>query len=102
MTLFWLMLIPVLLLLGCQSKIIYYPQPYHEGNRRTLEKHGGVVLAYETGQGRQVAHYVPTAYGGGGSGREAGGVGGSVHDDDGDGAAGAGLATVLSQFTPLR
>jgi pimeloyl-ACP methyl ester carboxylesterase len=59
MTLFWLMLIPVLLLLGCQSKIIYYPQPYHEGNRRTLEKHGGVVLAYETGQGRQVAHYVP-------------------------------------------
>jgi pimeloyl-ACP methyl ester carboxylesterase len=59
MTLFLLMLIPVLLLLGCQSKIIYYPQPYHEGNKRTLEKHDGVALEYVTGQGRQVAHYVP-------------------------------------------
>ena len=58
MTLFWLMLIPVVLLLGYQSKIIYHPQPYHEGSKRTLEKHGGVALEYVTGQGRQVAHYI--------------------------------------------
>lgn len=67
MTLFWLMLIPVILLLGCQSKIIYHPQPYHEGNKRTLEQHGGVALEYVTGEGRQVAHYVSARGGSTGS-----------------------------------
>lgn len=57
--LFLLLLIPVLLLLGCQSRIIYYPQPYHEGNKRTLAKHKGERIEYVTAQGRQAAHYIP-------------------------------------------
>ncbi len=54
-----LLLIPVLLLLGCQSRIIYFPNAYHEGYRRTLEKRGGQPVRYETGQGSQAAFYLP-------------------------------------------
>lgn len=57
--LFLLLIIPVLLLLGCQSRIIYYPQPYYEGNKRTLAKHKGERIEYVTAQGRQAAHYIP-------------------------------------------
>lgn len=56
---FLLLLTPVLLLLGCQSKLIYYPHPYDEVYRQSLAKHRGVPLEYQTGQGKQVAHYVP-------------------------------------------
>jgi pimeloyl-ACP methyl ester carboxylesterase len=53
-----LLLLPVLLLLGCQSRIIYYPNAYHEDYRRTLVKHHGEHVEYDTAQGRQVAHYI--------------------------------------------
>ncbi len=60
---FLLLLLPVLLLLGCQSKLIYYPRGYDEGYRQTLASHRGIPLPYETGQGRQVAHYIPARNG---------------------------------------
>jgi len=64
---FLLLLLPVSLLLGCQSRIIYYPQAYHVGNMRTLVKHHGERVEYVTGQGRQVAHYIPARDGSSGT-----------------------------------
>ena len=64
---FLLLLLPVLLLLGCQSRIIYYPQAYHVGNMRTLAKHRGERIEHATGQGRQVAHYIPARDGSSGT-----------------------------------
>lgn len=61
---FLLLLIPVVLLLGCQSRIIYYPRSYGEGERRTLAKHQGERIEYQTAQGRQVAYYIPPRKGG--------------------------------------
>lgn len=58
----WLLILclaPVLLLLGCQAKLIYYPRPYDESHRQMLAQHHGVALPYETPLGRQVAHYIP-------------------------------------------
>lgn len=60
---FLLLLTPVLLLLGCQSKLIYYPRGYDEGYRQLLTSHRGIALPYETGQGRQVANYIPARNG---------------------------------------
>ncbi|MEN3942338.1 alpha/beta fold hydrolase [Prosthecobacter sp. SYSU 5D2] len=54
-----LMLVPVLLLLGCQTKLIYYPSAYNAEHRHVLVKHQGLPLEYVTGQGKQVAHYIP-------------------------------------------
>lgn len=56
---FLLLLLPVLLLLGCQSRIIYFPRAYGAGDMRTLAKHRGERIEYVTGQGRQVVHYIP-------------------------------------------
>lgn len=56
---FLLLLIPVLLLLGCQSRIIYYPQPNHEGLQKTLARQKGERIEYATSQGKQVAFYIP-------------------------------------------
>jgi uncharacterized protein len=56
---FLLLLLPVLLLLGCQSRLIYYPQPNHEGLHKTLAKQNGQPVEYQTPQGRQVAFYIP-------------------------------------------
>lgn len=53
------MLPPVLLLLGCQTKLIYYPSAYNGEHRHILVKHQGLPLEYVTGQGKQVAHYIP-------------------------------------------
>lgn len=55
----FLLLISVLLLAGCQAKLIYYPKAYHEGYRQAVAKRGGQPIEYKTGQGRQVAHYMP-------------------------------------------
>lgn len=54
-----LLLTPVLLLLGCQSRLIYYPRPYDEAYREMLREHQGVALKYHTAQGSQTAHYIP-------------------------------------------
>jgi pimeloyl-ACP methyl ester carboxylesterase len=64
---FLLLLLPILLLLGCQSRIIYYPRAYDVGSMRTLEKHRGERIEYATGQGRQVAHYIPAREGSSGT-----------------------------------
>lgn len=62
-----LLLLPVLLLLGCQSRIIYYPRAYDDGSMRTLAKHRGERIEYATGQGEQVAHYIPARDGSSGT-----------------------------------
>ncbi len=54
-----LLLLPVLLLLGCQSKIIYFPRAYDAGAQRTWAQQKAERLEYATGQGRQVAFFVP-------------------------------------------
>jgi pimeloyl-ACP methyl ester carboxylesterase len=56
-----LILIPVLLLLSCQSRLIYYPARYEPNDFNALQAAGGQRLEYNTGQGRQVAYYVPSA-----------------------------------------
>lgn len=57
------LLAPVVLLLGCQSRLIYYPRPYGEDHLAQARKAGVVALEYRTGEGRQVVHYVPPASG---------------------------------------
>lgn len=56
---FILLLTPVLFLLACQSRLIYYPRAYNAIDRQTLENHHGQRIEYQTAQGRQVAFYVP-------------------------------------------
>ena len=56
---FLLLLLPVLLLLGCQSKLMYYQRPYDEDYRQSLSQFHGLALEYVTSQGQQVAHYIP-------------------------------------------
>jgi pimeloyl-ACP methyl ester carboxylesterase len=51
-----LMAIPVLLITGCQSRLIYYPRPYApETKREWQSRHGGRFIDYQTGEGRQRA-----------------------------------------------
>lgn len=64
---FLLLLLPLCLLLGCQSRLIYYPQPNHEGLHKTLAKQNGQPVEYQTTQGRQVAFYIPPRDGTGGT-----------------------------------
>ncbi|MDZ4288526.1 MAG: alpha/beta fold hydrolase [Prosthecobacter sp.] len=54
-----ILLTPVLMLLGCQSSLIYYPRAYHAGYWKTLETQRGQRIEYQTSQGAQVAFYVP-------------------------------------------
>ncbi len=49
----------VLLLLGCQSRLIYYPTRYEKADLQWFERLGGKPLAFQTGEGRQVAHWLP-------------------------------------------
>jgi uncharacterized protein len=56
---FLLLLLPVLLLLGCQSKLMYFERSYDEDYRQTLHQFRGLALEYVTDQGQQVAHYIP-------------------------------------------
>ncbi len=58
-------LTPVLFLLGCQSRLIYYPRSYGERDMVALLQAGGRQLDYRTAQGRQAAFYIPP---GGGAG----------------------------------
>ena len=57
------LLAPVVFLLGCQSRLIYYPRPYGEDHLVQARKAGVVALEYRTGEGKQVVHYVPPALG---------------------------------------
>ncbi len=50
---------PVLFLLGCQSKLIYYQNSYNNGDGNSLGAVKGQRIAYETGQGKQKAYYIP-------------------------------------------
>jgi pimeloyl-ACP methyl ester carboxylesterase len=46
-------------LLGCQSKLIYFPRPYGSHELRAFRHDGGIELGFTTSQGRQVAFYRP-------------------------------------------
>ena len=51
-----LFLIPVLVLVGCQSKLIYFPRPYGPDTVAQWQKStGGKMINYQTSQGRQCA-----------------------------------------------
>jgi pimeloyl-ACP methyl ester carboxylesterase len=49
----------VLLLVGCQSRIIYYPRSYNAIEVRTAERSGAQKLELQTSQGIQVAFFFP-------------------------------------------
>lgn len=49
----------VLLLLSCQSRLIYYPRPYGKASLWDLEHRGGRKVEFTTSQGPQVAFYLP-------------------------------------------
>jgi hypothetical protein len=48
-----------LLLTGCQSRLIYFPSPYHGSEIESFGKRGGLRLDYTTGEGRQSAWLIP-------------------------------------------
>ncbi|MGV3659039.1 MAG: alpha/beta hydrolase [Prosthecobacter sp.] len=52
-------LTPVIYLLGCQSKLIYHPNPYGTAYERLLQHAKGERIAYTTSQGKQTAFYIP-------------------------------------------
>lgn len=53
------MLTVCLYLLGCQSRMIYFPRAYEAADLAELAGHGGVRLAFATNQGNQTAFYLP-------------------------------------------
>jgi pimeloyl-ACP methyl ester carboxylesterase len=53
------LLTAVAFLLGCQSKLIYFPRPYGSHELKAFRKGGGIELVFSTSQGRQVAFYQP-------------------------------------------
>lgn len=54
-------LTPVVFLLGCQSRLIYHPNPYRTEYEEMLKEAKGERLTYETSQGGQTAFYIPPA-----------------------------------------
>ena len=50
---------PVLFLLGCQSRLIYFPRSYDDHDLADLKRMGGRQLDYRTAQGKQAAFYLP-------------------------------------------
>lgn len=50
---------PVVVLLGCQSRLIYHPSPYQEEYESMLRAAKGVRLRFGTRQGAQTAFYIP-------------------------------------------
>jgi pimeloyl-ACP methyl ester carboxylesterase len=50
---------PVIFLLGCQSKLIYYPNPYRVEHERLLREARGTRVRFTTSQGSQTAFYIP-------------------------------------------
>ena len=58
-TLAWGCLALVLLLLSCQSRLMYFPRAYGRAELWDLEQRQGHRLEYKTSQGQQVAFYLP-------------------------------------------
>lgn len=54
-------LISVLLLLSCQSRLMYFPRPYDKAALSDIMQRGGRRIEVNTSQGRQVAFYLPPA-----------------------------------------
>jgi len=52
-------LTPVIFLLGCQSKLIYHPNPYQAEYETMLREAKGVRVPFTTSQGPQTAFYIP-------------------------------------------
>lgn len=52
-------LTPVIFLLGCQSRLIYFPNAYREEHEMMLRQADGARVRFETSQGAQTAFYVP-------------------------------------------
>ncbi|MDB6003947.1 MAG: hypothetical protein JWR15_934 [Prosthecobacter sp.] len=52
-------LTPVIFLLGCQSRLIYFPNPYRAEHETLLRDAKGERLRYTTSQGSQTAFYIP-------------------------------------------
>lgn len=52
-------LTPVIYLLGCQSKLIYHPNPYRVEYEQLLRRASGERIVYTTSQGKQTAFYIP-------------------------------------------
>jgi len=50
---------PVIFLLGCQSSLIYHPNPYRAEYETMLRGAKGERLRFSTSQGRQTAFYIP-------------------------------------------
>lgn len=56
-------LTPVVFLLGCQSRLIYFPKPYGERDMASLREAGGRAVEFSTSQGRQAAFLIPRRHG---------------------------------------
>ena len=54
-----LTLTPVIFLLSCQSKLMYFPRSYSSAALNQLAGRKGHALTYQTGQGMQKAYYLP-------------------------------------------
>ncbi len=57
-------LAPVVFLLGCQSRLIYFPKPYGGRDMAALREAGGRVLEFRASQGKQAAFFIPPGGGG--------------------------------------
>jgi uncharacterized protein len=49
----------IALLVGCQSRLLYFPRPYQEKEPTAFQKRGGLRLDFSTGEGRQAAWLIP-------------------------------------------
>lgn len=54
---------PLVLLVSCQSKLIYHPQRYSDDWLERFERSGGERVVFTTSQGEQTAFYRPCASG---------------------------------------
>lgn len=54
-----IILTPVIFLLGCQSSLIYHPNPYRAEYETMLRNANGARITFSTSQGTQTAFYIP-------------------------------------------
>jgi pimeloyl-ACP methyl ester carboxylesterase len=54
-----LALTPVIFLLSCQSRLIYFPNPYQAEHESLLRSANGERVRFSTSQGSQTAFYIP-------------------------------------------
>lgn len=55
----WLLVVAMVSLLSLQSRLIYFPRPYHQDALQDLERRHGRRIEFTTAQGRQTAFYLP-------------------------------------------